>query len=101
MAYFSDHMRFKVVEDDVRISLRVTDRRVDEYYLPVTDVLEVIQSPVPGPEWVETYTIKVKMDGVEGLLGVRASAWKWDIYSVTSGSLITLIAQLRSELGVD
>ena len=96
MPSFSDLAQFHV-DSEVRLSMRVSDKKVDEYHLPREDVLAVIQNPVPGPEWVEAYTIKVK----EGMLAIRASGWKWDIYTMSVGSLITLVAQLRAELGVD
>jgi len=97
---FSDQVQIRVFGDDVRISVRITDRRVDEYHVPREDVLLMVQEPVPGPDWLIAPTIKVKMGDDQGLMALLSSPWKWDIYSLSPGALVGLWAQLRADLGV-
>ncbi len=100
MARFSDQFRVRVVGDEVRLSVLITERRIDEYHLRAAEVREALQSPHPGQEWEGNQILKVRIKGNTGLLGIAVTETKWEIYSMLSGHLIQMVAQLRAELGV-
>lgn len=94
---FSDQFRYRVEDNRVRLSIRITEHRVDEYWLPQADVLPAC-SPAVGADWEGSEAIQVKVVGRNGFIRVRVSATKSEIYSMRDSHLRRMLAELRAHL---
>ena len=63
MSYFSDVVQVKDKDNYVRISIRVSEVRVDEYTLSKAELHPLLQDPVP-------------MEWVKGVIAVKAKPWQ-------------------------
>ena len=99
MSRFSDPFRLRVLEDQIRISVRVTERKVDEYTFSISEIRGITLSFPPGPEWVEAGSLKVRIRDGKAMIGFQVSAYKWEIYSMVPGNLVRFLAQLRAAVG--
>lgn len=104
MNHFFDALRVSILPEEGKaiLSVRANENRVDEYYLPVEVVREMIETYQESPEsWAGPDLLRVRVDTVVGLVGlsIAVGEFKREVYRVRAANFGILVAQFRAQTG--
>ena len=79
-SHFSSGVRFKILEDSVRVSIRISDTRVTEYYFKDQEIQDILV--LVTDSWIGGERLQAKGKNPYVWLRIQISEFQKEIYAL-------------------